>query len=407
MKKKIISLILVISILLSVFPVSVLTTAAEDSAIPATRDEVTKLQSDDDLEINSSAVAAKDTELAETKGAITISLHVWVSDSAFGSVPEKFVARDRVYLCYELIDKNTGQKINSLVNKSYSAVLTLYKPDGSVLYSSQVDDDDNYWISSVPYEAGVYKGIVSVSGDVNVTCDVSFTLVYDATLTSSFSSISLNMNGTNSKTSIITVSGGYPGKYSIQYKIGNTSIVSASWGEWDNATIPITITGKRPGTTEVTINLLERYTGNDNIVKSITIPVTVTAGTLSVNTSNTATVSTGGDIKYFTYTPSTSGTYVIYSTGSVDTKVYLYNSSGTELDNDDDSGDGNNFRLEYNLTAGTKYTFGVKYYDSTIIGTISFKFGNVYTITYNANGGTGVPSSQKKDYGTNIALIDI
>ncbi len=125
---------------------------------------------------------------------------------------------------------------------------------------------------------------------------------------------------------------------------------------------------------------------------------------MSVNSSNSAQISTGGEMKHFTFTPTTSGTYVIYSTGSDDTKVYLYNTSGTELDSDDDDGDSNNFRLEYNLTAGTKYTFGVRYYNSTKTGTISFKFGKVFTITYNANGGSEAPSAQKKDYGKNLTL---
>ena len=125
---------------------------------------------------------------------------------------------------------------------------------------------------------------------------------------------------------------------------------------------------------------------------------------LIVNSSNSAVISTGGEMKYFTFTPSTSGKYVIYSTGSEDTKVYLYNASGTELDSDDDDGESNNFRLEYSLTAGTTYTFGIKYYNSSKTGTISFKFGNVFTVTYNANGGSGAPSAQSKDYGANITL---
>ncbi len=125
---------------------------------------------------------------------------------------------------------------------------------------------------------------------------------------------------------------------------------------------------------------------------------------LSANTTNSAVITVGGEEKLYTFTPATSGTYVIYSTGSADTKVYLYNASGTELDSNDDSGDGNNFRLQYNLTAGAAYTFGVKYYNSSTTGTISFKFGNIYTVTYNANGGSGAPSSQSKDYGTNITL---
>ena len=125
---------------------------------------------------------------------------------------------------------------------------------------------------------------------------------------------------------------------------------------------------------------------------------------LSLNNSYTTTISTAGEMNYFTYTPSTTATYVIYSTGSVDTKCYLYNSSGSQITSDDDSGDGTNFRLSYSLTAGTTYTFGIRYYSSSTTGTISFKFGGVYTVSYNANGGSGAPSSQSLDYGQTITL---
>ncbi len=128
--------------------------------------------------------------------------------------------------------------------------------------------------------------------------------------------------------------------------------------------------------------------------------------TLVVNSTYNATISSGGEMKYYTFTPSSSGKYVIYSTADEDTKVFLYNSSGTELDSDDDGGDGNNFRLEYNLTAGTTYRFGIKYWSSSKTGTIPFTFGRVYTVLYNANGGTGAPSSQSKDYGAPLTLSD-
>ncbi len=125
---------------------------------------------------------------------------------------------------------------------------------------------------------------------------------------------------------------------------------------------------------------------------------------LTVNSSNNAVISTSGEKKYYTFTPSESGKYVIYSTGSSDTKAYLYNASGTELLSDDDGGTDRNFRLQYNLTAGTTYRFAVGYYNSSSTGTIPFNFGKIYTVIYNANGGNGAPSSQTKDYGSSLTL---
>ncbi len=140
------------------------------------------------------------------------------------------------------------------------------------------------------------------------------------------------------------------------------------------------------------------------VVISNPTPPSPSATTLSANNSYSASITSGGQVKTYSFTPTTSGKYVIYSTGSDDTKVSLCNSSGSEIISDDDGGDGTNFRLEYNLTAGTTYQFKVKYYSGSKTGTINFKFGNVFTISYNANGGSGAPATQYKDYGKSITL---
>ncbi len=126
--------------------------------------------------------------------------------------------------------------------------------------------------------------------------------------------------------------------------------------------------------------------------------------TLTSGSVVSAPITYSGQLYYYKFVPSTSGTYVIYSTGSSDTKVYLYNSSGTELSSNDDGGEERNFRLSYNLTAGTTYYYAVRYYSSSAVGNIPFKFGPVYTVSYNANGGASAPSSQTKDYGVILTL---
>ncbi len=144
--------------------------------------------------------------------------------------------------------------------------------------------------------------------------------------------------------------------------------------------------------------------GNYSINSNATLYAVWKQTTLTSASSVSTPITYGNQVYYYKFKPSTSGTYVIYSTGSVDTKGYLYNSSGTELATDDDSGDGFNFRLEYNLSAGSTYYYAVRYYGSTTTGSIPVKFGPVYTVSYNANGGTGAPASQQKDYGATITL---
>lgn len=129
-----------------------------------------------------------------------------------------------------------------------------------------------------------------------------------------------------------------------------------------------------------------------------------TISDLNSSSTNDAVISKNGGIKYYAYTPTTSTKYVIYSIGSEDAVVYLYDATFSELARNDDDGEGRNFRLEYDLTAGNKYIFGVKYYSSSDTGTIAFKFGKVYTISYDANGGTNAPAPDSKDYGKTVNL---
>ena len=217
----------------------------------------------------------------------------------------------------------------------------------------------------------------------------------------------------------------YVSAASISVKTGQSESVNISidgiwpdtakvFSEWDeslfNYTLSqgvLTVTGLKSGIGKIEISIYSDSAksyiiGSKSI--SVTVSDSITHTPLSINSSNSATISTGGDMKYYSYTPSTSGKYVIYSTASDDTKVHLYDASLNELTNNDDGGDNRNFRLEYNLTAGTKYIFGVKYYSSSTTGTIPFVFGRVYTITYNGNGGSGAPPSQSKDYGKDITL---
>lgn len=85
-------------------------------------------------------------------------------------------------------------------------------------------------------------------------------------------------------------------------------------------------------------------------------------------------VTTGGQIVYFAFTPTTSGLFTIQSTGSGDTYGALYSSSKSSLKTSDDDGDGNNFKITYTMTAGTTYYVAVKFYNSSTTGTFKVSF---------------------------------
>ena len=85
-------------------------------------------------------------------------------------------------------------------------------------------------------------------------------------------------------------------------------------------------------------------------------------------------VTTGGQIVYFAFTPTTTGSFTIQSTGSGDTYGTLYSSSKSSLTTNDDDGNGRNFKITYAMTAGTTYYVAVKFLSSSTTGTFKVSF---------------------------------
>ena len=85
-------------------------------------------------------------------------------------------------------------------------------------------------------------------------------------------------------------------------------------------------------------------------------------------------ITKGGQIVYFEFTPTTSGSFIIQSTGSVDTRGTLYNSTQSSLAENDDDGDGSNFKITYTMEAGTTYYVAAKIFSSSATGTFQVSF---------------------------------
>lgn len=95
----------------------------------------------------------------------------------------------------------------------------------------------------------------------------------------------------------------------------------------------------------------------------------------SRGSSYTVNITTGGQIVYFVFRPTTSRTYTIQSTGSGDPYATLYNSSKSSITSNDDGGNGNNFLISYSMTAGETYYIAVRYYSSSTTGSFTVQFG--------------------------------
>ena len=107
---------------------------------------------------------------------------------------------------------------------------------------------------------------------------------------------------------------------------------------------------------------------------------------------------------YYAFIPNTSTEYRIMSESDEDVCVDLFDANGNLIASDDDSGDGTNFLLTFNFTANETYYIYVRYYSSSLVGTIDFKVSKRYSITYDANGGTGAPETQYHFYDEAVTL---
>jgi len=128
-------------------------------------------------------------------------------------------------------------------------------------------------------------------------------------------------------------------------------------------------------------------------IGSYTLTVTQQSGNSNTSLANAAIIAAGAPAKvsinaasqmrYFKFTPATTGTYVIASTdnGSSDPRGYLYTSGGTQLAYNDDSDGGRNFKITYTLNAGTQYVIGANMYSTGTGG---------YTLTVRPSGGNTV-----------------
>lgn len=108
-----------------------------------------------------------------------------------------------------------------------------------------------------------------------------------------------------------------------------------------------------------------------------------------------------GKCRYYKITPKYDGPYHFESSGELDSKVSVYDSSGQLLDEDDNSGKNNNYALRMNLKANNTYFIKV---ESKNAGTMKYAFVRLFVVKYDANGGTNAPKTQYKYFKKDLTL---
>ena len=104
--------------------------------------------------------------------------------------------------------------------------------------------------------------------------------------------------------------------------------------------------------------------------------------------SRSASINWAGDEDLFRIAVTGSGTLTLYSTGSTDTYGELLSSSGSVLTSNNNSGQGNNFRIARRVTAGTYY-LRVRH-NNRLTGTGSFAVRSSFTASSSGSGSSSV-----------------
>ncbi|MDR1564393.1 MAG: InlB B-repeat-containing protein [Oscillospiraceae bacterium] len=118
-----------------------------------------------------------------------------------------------------------------------------------------------------------------------------------------------------------------------------------------------------------------------------------------------------GDVDMFKFTAPVTGDYTFTSVSGFDLDGVVYSSSQNKLvlvSGGPNAGVNDNFKIEYRLLEGSVYYLRVDSEEGQIGSyqiNIAFPGDKVtYTVSYNANGGTGAPESQTKTQGTVLKL---
>lgn len=120
---------------------------------------------------------------------------------------------------------------------------------------------------------------------------------------------------------------------------------------------------------------------------------------ITADSTASVNIASSGSAQYFKFVPSKNGSYQFYSTGSVDSKGSLLDSSGATIVTDDDSGTNYNFSITYDCTANTTYYIKAYLFDSSATGSYTL---NVKTISINNNTVVNIDAAN----GTNYPLFN-
>lgn len=259
--------------------------------------------------------------------------------------------------------------------------------DGSTWYQIQAYDR-NGKIVTVWLNAGS-SGVKIIKNNNNIEPSISF------------SPSNLSVDVGSSKTVSISFKG--DGIQHIGGSIDGKSLCDVSWGntDWNRGTTSLTVTGKKAGNATITVNLMDE---NSKTIFSKSFSVTVNDNRVSVSANPSSLT--------LNLANNNSGTVRVNISGPHGGIGGLGNGNAGFKAEWIDSGSGYAVAKFTATKPGTAdYTFNA--YDDTktkVVASTTIRItvtAPTYTVSYNANGGSGVPSSQIKQYDKTLTLSSV
>ena len=114
-------------------------------------------------------------------------------------------------------------------------------------------------------------------------------------------------------------------------------------------------------------------TGSGNYTGAAELTFRISYQSIALDSTKSVTVNPDAPYAYFRFVAPGTGKYKFYSTGSLDTKGYVYNSSNQQIAYDDDSGENRNFCVTCELKASSVFYFSCRLFNSQDSGTFSVR----------------------------------
>jgi len=191
------------------------------------------------------------------------------------------------------------------------------------------------------------KSTVSGSGNINVTSTPNFASVY--------------LDDSYKGSTPLTIYGVEVGPHDLKVTYTGYNNYTTTCDVYNNQT------------TYVSATLVQTVT-SDTYEPDNSFSQYKTISPASYSQSQNRSLYPGGDYDYIRFYGYSGRTYTFYSTGNTDTRITLYNSAQSFITSDDDSGDGSNFRLQWNCTSSGYYYLVIRGYSSSTTGNYTFYY---------------------------------